>query len=277
MYSDEYRAARTVLLDALAALEPHGDAIVVVGAQAVYLQTIRVSIPGIAPYTTDADLALDPARVLSTPLIETLMTDANFEQEGQPGIWWKSVSVNGRPTEIEVDLMVPDGALTLRTRRSAHVPPHERQAMRRARGLEGVTVDHEWIDITALDEADRRRFTVRVAGRAALVMAKAIKIDERVQAGKSDRLIDKDAADVYRLMLASSHDQFVERMSLILDDVVAGPVCRDSLSALGRLFGARRGVGVQMAQRALRESVPDDRVAQVCTLFVGQLRDARLL
>lgn len=34
-----YVAARRVLLDALTLLAPHGDAVIVVGAQAVYLRT----------------------------------------------------------------------------------------------------------------------------------------------------------------------------------------------------------------------------------------------
>jgi len=34
-----YVAARSVLLDALTLLAPHGDAVIVVGAQAVYLRT----------------------------------------------------------------------------------------------------------------------------------------------------------------------------------------------------------------------------------------------
>jgi hypothetical protein len=35
----EYVKARRVLLDALAALAPHSEAVVLVGAQAIYLQT----------------------------------------------------------------------------------------------------------------------------------------------------------------------------------------------------------------------------------------------
>jgi hypothetical protein len=47
-----YVAARRVLLDALDALRPHRNALVVVGAQAIYLRTGAGDI-GIAPYTTD--------------------------------------------------------------------------------------------------------------------------------------------------------------------------------------------------------------------------------
>ena len=47
-----YVAARKVLLDALFALAPHGKAVIVAGAQAIYLHTGASDI-GIAPYTTD--------------------------------------------------------------------------------------------------------------------------------------------------------------------------------------------------------------------------------
>jgi len=55
----EYVEARRVLLDALTALSPHLDALVLVGAQAVYLRTSG-RIETYQPFTTDADLVLDP-------------------------------------------------------------------------------------------------------------------------------------------------------------------------------------------------------------------------
>ncbi len=55
----EYLEARRVLLDALTALQPHIGAIVLIGAQAVYLRTAgRLST--YQPFTTDADLARSP-------------------------------------------------------------------------------------------------------------------------------------------------------------------------------------------------------------------------
>src|SRR5258708_28910042 len=47
----EYAAARIVLLDALDALAPHRPAVVVVGAQAIYLRTGSAGL-AIAPFTT---------------------------------------------------------------------------------------------------------------------------------------------------------------------------------------------------------------------------------
>lgn len=45
---------------------------------------------------------------------------------------------------------------------------------------------------------------VEVAGVAALIVAKAHKIHERLATGRVDRLSDKDAADVVRIMQTAS-------------------------------------------------------------------------
>lgn len=80
----EYVDARRVLLDALVGLRPHLDAFVLIGAQAVYLRTID-RLPGYQPFTTDADLMFDPARLADAPLLADAMTAAGFEFSGAPG------------------------------------------------------------------------------------------------------------------------------------------------------------------------------------------------
>jgi len=86
-----YIAARRVLLDALTALAPHGKAIIVAGAQAIYLRTGDSDI-AVAPFTIDGDLALDPRLLSDEPELEATMTGAGFEllkqaaNRTQPGI-----------------------------------------------------------------------------------------------------------------------------------------------------------------------------------------------
>lgn len=65
--SPEYIAARCVLLDALIALRPHLGSAVLVGAQAVYLRTSVMWLDAVQPYTTDADLVLDPLQLMGPP------------------------------------------------------------------------------------------------------------------------------------------------------------------------------------------------------------------
>lgn len=271
--ASEYIAARTVLLDALEALGSQREAIIVVGAQAVYLRTGDAGITGVAPYTTDADLALAPARLVDEPHIEKLLGDADFEQKGDPGVWWKRVDIAGKPTDVEVDIMVPERYAPAGGRRSVRLPPHDKMIARKAIGLEGSMVDHDLIEIAALDDSDPRRFTVRVAGPAALIVAKVHKLRDRLAQGNADRIADKDAADVYRLMLTVPVSEVLVRLSPMLADETAGPVCRDAVDLMAQLFGARGAQGVRMATDALRVAVPADRVADVCTGFAHQVKE----
>jgi hypothetical protein len=273
-YEPLYVAARLVLLDALDALGPQRDAVIVVGAQAVYLQTGDANI-AVAPYTTDADLALAPGRLTDAPLIQDLMGAAGFSPPSrQPGAWIKNVRVGEELVDIPVDLMVPDGFAPPGGTRGARIDPHDRMTARKAVGLEGAVIDNDLMEIGTLDEDDPRRFTVRVAGPSALVVAKLHKLTDRLRLGRTDRIADKDAADVYRIMLATPAPEFLERLRLLLDDPVAKAPTLKAVGFLDDLFGAPRSPGVQMAVAALRVGVPAERVEAVCTSFARDIREA---
>jgi hypothetical protein len=264
-----YVAARRVLLDALEALQPQLEAVIVVGAQAVYLRTGETRM-AVAPYTTDGDLALDPALVGDEPRLEGIMRDAGFALSGgQPGAWAKTVEIDGTLVDIPVDLMVPEALAPERGRRSARIPPHDKMATRRAVGLEAAVIDNDVMSVTALDGSDLRAFDVRVAGSTALLIAKLHKLAERIAEGRADRIADKDAADVYRLMLATPTDLVVGRLRGLLMHGTAGPVATRALELLGDLFGARARPGVLLAVDSMRAVVPAERVEGVCDAFVG--------
>lgn len=67
-----YRATRRALLDALDALAGQHDAVILVGAQAVFLHAGDVD-EAIATETKDADLAVNPELLAAAPLIEEAM------------------------------------------------------------------------------------------------------------------------------------------------------------------------------------------------------------
>ena len=55
-------SAREGLLDAVDALGPHSKAVILVGAQAIYVHTGESGAGfAVSPFTYDADIALDPA------------------------------------------------------------------------------------------------------------------------------------------------------------------------------------------------------------------------
>lgn len=208
----QYVVARRVLLDALSALAPHGKAIIVVGAQAIYLRT-GLNDLAIAPYTTDGDLSLDPKLLGDKPELEASMSAAGFrlwEQDGnrtEPGIWVAHERIGEQDLTFPIDLIVPEAAAASGGRRGARLGVHGNRAARRAIGLEAALLDHDAITVSALEPNDDRRIDVEVAGFAALIVAKAHKIHDRVASGRTDRLSDKDAADVYRIMQTAHPDK----------------------------------------------------------------------
>ena len=235
-----YVAARKVLLDALVALAPHDKAIIVAGSQAIYLHTGANDI-GIAPYTTDGDLALDPTLIGDEPELEAAMRGAGFDllarDRRQPGTWTATVDVGGESRIVPVDLIVPEAVAVGHGRRSAPIPRHGSMATRWAVGLEACLVDHSTMTIAALDPDDTRTVTVEVAGTAAMLVAKAHKISDRLKGKKADRLSDKDAADVYRIMQTVRPEVPGEVLRELRTHPMAGPVTAAALDLLRNLFG----------------------------------------
>lgn len=204
--AEEYVAARTVLLDALKALERHRSSVILIGAQAVYVWSGEGNFT-VAVMTTDADLALDADHLEPDPEVAATLRDHGFhlKERGNPGQWV------GRG-DIALDLMVSEHHAG-RGRRSASLPPHEGNVARRGRGLAPALVDHEIKTISALSEEDPRSVEVAVAGPAALIVAKCIKLKERLEAkkaGERDRTKPKDALDIHRILTAVEPDTLVE-------------------------------------------------------------------
>lgn len=272
-FDPRYVAARQILLDALIALTPHLGAVIVVGAHAVYLRTGDAGI-AIAAFTTDADLALEPAILGDRPELERLLRDAGFEREdpNKPGAWVSMTTIDGEAVRVPVDLMVPDAAAPTGSRRAVNLPGHDRMATRRATGLEAALVDNDLVQISSLDPGDPRTVAVRVAGATALLIAKLHKLHDR--ADDVRRLADKDAGDVYRLMQTTDTAIVVARMRVILADPLAAASSRDALTYLDDLFGSRTGAGVVMAVRAMQPVVPQAQIEAVCAAFARDIAAA---
>lgn len=268
--------ARWVLLEALDALADHRGSLVLVGAQAVYLRTDEIALSFSASYTTDADLAIDPTTLAETPLLAELMTAAGFArtQPDRPGIWGKSIVVGGHDEIIPVDLIVPE-ALAGPGRRGARLTGHGKQAAGRADGLEAALVDRSPMTITAFDPTDKRAIIVDVAGPTALLVAKLHKIGERTAQAETrpDRVIAKDAADSYRLMLHLGPDAAVDRFESLLKHQTAGPSTRTALGYLKALFDAPAATGTRLAVEGLSSDIPADRVEAVCVGFAQSVLD----
>ena len=261
----EYVRARTVLLDALDALGAHRDAVVLVGAQAVYLHSGDGDLVT-APTTTDADLALAPDGLAGRlPAVEEAMCAAGFVPGAQPGIWL------GRG-HVAVDLLVP-AAVSGPGRRGARLPPpHGKNAARKTFGLEPALVDNQPHVIQALDSEDPRQFSIKVAGPAALLVAKVVKISERQE--QPGRLKPKDGLDVLRLLRATDADhigtKLIELMANPLTNAIVGQALRD----LATLAGAPDGLLPMLAVKAEAGFDDPDVLAMSMVVLVGDVLDA---
>ena len=223
MIPQEYVDARSVLLDALDALGPHRDAVILVGAQAVYLHAGDADF-ATAPTTTDADLALVPDRLADEPAIVDAMCVAGFVAGVQPGTWL------GRG-QVAVDLMVPEALSGAGGRRASRLqPPHDHKATaRRTLGLEPALVDNGIRVIDALDGRDSRSFEIKVAGPAALMVSKVKIVERRDQ---PSRLKPKDGLDVLRLLRAVDLPQLAASLRGLASDSVSGEVVEQAVREL---------------------------------------------
>lgn len=181
-----YAAARRVLLDALEALEDHLDSLVLVGAQAVYLRAGESMAIAEPPYTTDGDLSIDPRSLADQPLLAERLRAADFHPARE-----RDESRVGTWEKL-----VPAGS----------VPNLAEDAV--------VGVD------LLVPEA-----IIRVAGPAALLVAKAHKIADRIadaERGRVDLLKGgKDLLDTLRLYETQNLDGFAASLRRCLVDETA--------------------------------------------------------
>jgi hypothetical protein len=264
-----YVVARSVLLDALEALGKQREAVVVVGAQAIYLHTGHIEL-AVPEFTIDADITIDPALLQELPELESAMKAAHFEKGNRVGAWVIRRDVGGVAMNIEVDLMVPE-AVGGPGRRSARLPGHAKEVARKARGLEAALVDKVTTTITALDPGDNRSFDVAVARPAALLVAKLHKIAERISEREQRRVDDKDALDIWRLLQAIETSQLRTALLKLVDVDVARDVTREAFVVLSTHFTDSRSAGPRMAARAVGTLMSAEEVAATCAALASDL------
>lgn len=265
----EYVAARRVLLDALEALADHLPSLVLVGAQAVYHHTGDADL-NVPLMTTDADLAIDTRELADAPEIGAVLREAGFVAGPNPGHWVAA-------SDVAVDLMVvPHQAGTQReSARAARLAPHDRLTARIAHGLEPALVDHERVAIRALEPTDTRTFNLAIAGPAALLVAKVIKISERL--GQSDRqpdrLKEKDALDAFRLLRAVDTAGLVLGLTRHREEPNAAAVSEEALGILRLHTSTPRGrIALLAASAAGGDATVAPAFAALCNDLLAALR-----
>ncbi len=273
-YAELYVLARRTLLDALDALGDHRKAVVLVGAQAIYLHTGESSDIAVSPYTTDADLALNPSILEPTPDLKELLRAANFSPKlNAVGIWEKRQEVAGEgnsPMVLTVDFLVPQ-AMGGRKGRGADLTEQKqgKDVARQAHGLEATFVDQSQMDIEALEDGDKRRYQIAVAGPAALLVAKVHKIGERL--GKPGRQKPKDALDCFRLLQATETSQLAQTFKRLLTNDLSKKVTGDALKLLDTLFSTADSEGLRQVVEAIGPLDDPKTIAASCAALTQDL------
>ncbi len=261
-----YIRSRRALLDALTALEGHLDSLVLVGAQAIYLHTGDVD-EAIATETKDSDLVVDPRKLEDDPRLDEALQRAGFHRNlvrPQPGTW---LSNDGIPVDLLVPAAVAPGNPK---RRGVDLPSHDREATRRTPGLEAALVDQDRRTIESLEPGDTRRFTIAVAGPAALLVAKLQKMAERVTQAER-RQIAKDGHDIYRLLRDIPTEDFLGRFERLFADPVSEEMARAAVDHLETLFGSPEAPGAAMAGATVAGVGDPAEVAEASAVLAGDL------
>lgn len=257
--------ARRVLLDTLQALEAHIDSLILIGAQAVYHHTGASAEVTVPLYTTDADIAVNIETLSRDPEISSRLRNAGFTSTAGPGHW-----VNEQ--DIAVDLMVAphQSGRNKRGARAATIAGHAKGIARITPGLEPSLIDNEMTLIKSFETHDQREFALKVANPAALLVAKAIKISERLETVTKypKRVEAKDALDVFRIFQAIETKTLVSGFKSHERDEHSRSISRHALDIYSRQAASADGEIAKLASSAVRN---DHRIALSLALLVQNL------
>lgn len=253
--------ARRVLLDALDALASHRQAVILAGAQAIYLHTGEGTLE-VSPYTVDADLAFDPSILGEIPPLEAVMQQAGFTPGTQPGIW------NTQQAGVTIDLLVPEAVGGRPGKRAAHLEGHGQTVARQVQGLEAVLIDHALMTVAALEDDDPRQIDVKVAGPGALLIAKLYKVNDRRDDPR--RAKSKDALDIFRLLQLPT-ETLAERITVLRQAPLTQGTTQEALRLLEELFGTEAGFGSQQAVLAASVLADPAFIAAACAALAQDL------
>ena len=108
-----------------------------------------------------------------------------------------------------------------------------------------------------------------VAGTGALLVAKVHKIAERTSI--RDRIRDKDALDVLRILQATETSDLTQRLDRLRKHDLSAGVTVEAIGQLAPLFGRSDAVGVEMAIRAAGIGADTDTIAASMIALISDL------
>ncbi len=154
------------------------------------------------------------------------------------------------------------------------LPGQHRSTARRTVGLELALIDAAHMRLTALEPSDPRSVDLRVAGPAALIVAKLVKLEERMGGPRPERVLTKDAADILRLLRYTDAVAIGARLRSLAVESTAAPVIETSLAFLSNQLRSRRSSLVDLAITATSLAEPAAQVRQAFNTLAQRLLDA---
>jgi hypothetical protein len=255
------------MLELWTILAGFADAMTLVGGSAPPLLTAsRPDDPYVG--TLDVDLVVDPISVPDEVYrtIAELLRERGYVQLDQPFRWLRSVAIDGRSVDVEVDLLAPA------TPRSGGGHRHERiggePLARRTEGAELVRLGHVEREISgSLPDGRRHRVAVRVATPATLVILKALAMGQRDK--------PKDAYDIDYML---RHVGVEEVAAGVQEFGAVGPV-KKALAVLAEKFSSIDAIGptsVVLYRRVAPGSAEADQLQALAYARVKQLLERPL-
>lgn len=265
--AQEYIKAREVLIEALEALGSHREAIILVGAQAIYMQVGEGDF-GVPPYTTDADIVFDPELVKTDPKLDHILKAAGFmldrSEANAVGSWTKD--------NVAVDLMIP-ASMGGPGRRSARIKGQARNIIRKTHGLEACLVDNDFMEVQSFSDKSKPTISIKISGPAGLLVAKLLKIEERMtqeSSGQSGRVNNKDSLDIFRL-LHYEPVSLKNRLNNVIHDPKSARPAQQALDYLIKVFEHPDSIGCMMAADAARGYANPDEVRMRASILTKRL------
>ena len=123
--------------------------------------------------------------------------------------------------------------------------------------------------LAALDPGDLRRLPVKVAGPAALLVAKLHKLAERLNDPRQQR--PKDALDIYRLLTAVPTDDLVKALLRLHETDLSAATSVEAMTYLDRQFSTASASGSSMAASIVGPGDDPDTVAASCAALTQDL------
>ncbi|MEZ5380199.1 MAG: hypothetical protein R2754_00230 [Microthrixaceae bacterium] len=125
--------------------------------------------------------------------------------------------------------------------------------------------------VHALGPHDDRTFSARVAGAAALVVAKAHKIGERAHSSPG-RLVDKDAHDVYRILVGTEMAVLAQGFDRLFEDDLSRSPTEEATAFIRDLFAVGPdAAGSMMAGRTEAGIGEPETVARQVSILASDL------